>query len=100
HTRFDCDWSSDVCSSDLLSPATTQSYQPLAPDSPGPAQLRAALAKYGLVDGTNIRIEMRLAEGKIERLPALARELVESGATILRSEERRVGKEWRWRVGW
>src|SRR2546430_6888374 len=23
HTRFDCDWSSDVCSSDLLFPTTT-----------------------------------------------------------------------------
>src|SRR2546430_5957570 len=24
HTRFDCDWSSDVCSSDLISPATSR----------------------------------------------------------------------------
>src|SRR2546430_9122742 len=23
HTRFDCDWSSDVCSSDLVSPRST-----------------------------------------------------------------------------
>jgi putative tryptophan/tyrosine transport system substrate-binding protein len=58
-----------------LSPATAQSYQLMAPDSPGPAQLRAALAKYGLVDGSNIRVELRLAEGKIERLPELAKEL-------------------------
>ena len=75
-----------------LTPATTQSYQLLGPDSPGPAQLRAALAKYGFVDGTNIRVEMRLAEGKIERLPALAKELVESGATILLAFGEPAGK--------
>jgi len=75
-----------------LTPATTLSYQQQAPDSPGPAQLRAALAKYGLVDGTNIRIEMRFAEGKIERLPALAKELVESGATILLAFGEPAGK--------
>ena len=75
-----------------LSPATTQSYQLLGPDSPGPAQLRAAMAKYGLVDGTNIRVEMRLAEGKAERLPALAKELVESGATILLAFGEPAGK--------
>jgi len=75
-----------------LSPATTQSYQLLAPDSPGPAQLRAALSKYGLIDGTNIRVEIRLAEGKIERLPALAKELVESGATILLAFGEPAGK--------
>src|SRR2546430_5862866 len=27
HTRFDCDWSSDVCSSDLVSFTTVQSYR-------------------------------------------------------------------------
>jgi len=75
-----------------LRPATTQSYQLLAPDSPGPAQLRAALSKYGLIDGTNIRVEIRLAEGKIERLPALAKELVESGATILLAFGEPAGK--------
>src|SRR4051794_1701539 len=75
-----------------LTPATTQSYQLLAPDSPGLAQLRLALVKYGLVDGTNIRVEMRLAEGHIERLPALAKELVESGATILLAFGEPAGK--------
>jgi len=52
-----------------LTPATTQSYQQPAADSPGPAQLRAALAKYGFTEGANIRVDMRLAEGKIDRLP-------------------------------
>jgi putative ABC transport system substrate-binding protein len=75
-----------------LSPATTQSYQLPVPDSPGPALLRASLAKHGLIDGTNIRIEMRLAEGKVERLPALARELVDSGATVLLAFGEPAGK--------
>jgi putative ABC transport system substrate-binding protein len=66
-----------------LSPATTQSYQMPGPDSPGLMLLRASLAKYDLIDGKNIRVDMRLAEGKIERLPALAKELVKNGATIL-----------------
>src|SRR5437763_13658282 len=66
-----------------LTPATTQSYQLLAPDSPALAQLRLALVKYGLFDGTNIRVEMRLAEGQIERLRALANGLEESGTTNL-----------------
>jgi putative tryptophan/tyrosine transport system substrate-binding protein len=62
------------------------------PDSPGLALLRASLAKYGLVDGKNIRVDMRLAEGKIERLPALAKELVESGATVLLAFGEPAGK--------
>jgi putative tryptophan/tyrosine transport system substrate-binding protein len=75
-----------------LSPATTQSYQQPGTDSPGPAQLRAALAKHGLVEGTDIRVEMRLAEGKIDRLPALAKELVDSGASVLLAMGEPAGK--------
>lgn len=75
-----------------LSPATTQSYQMPGSDSPGLALLRASLAKYGLVDGKNIRVDMRLADGKIERLPALAKELVESGATVLLAFGEPAGK--------
>src|SRR5256886_5981536 len=29
HTRFDCDWSSDVCSSDLLEQSSVESFLPL-----------------------------------------------------------------------
>ena len=75
-----------------LSPATTLSYERPGSDSPGLAQLRAALEKRGLIDGKNIRIEMRLAEGKIERLPALAKELVESGAIVLLAMGEPAGK--------
>ena len=42
-----------------------------------------ALAALGLVDGRNIRIEVRLAEGHIERLPELAQSLVQAKANVI-----------------
>jgi hypothetical protein len=42
---------------------------------PYPA-LERALRELGLVDGQNVRIEFRMAEGRIERLPGLAVEPV------------------------
>jgi putative tryptophan/tyrosine transport system substrate-binding protein len=66
-----------------ISPATSQSYSQPMPGNPGPHQLREALAKHGLIDGKNIRIDMRLAEGRLDRLPALAEELVREGATVI-----------------
>jgi putative ABC transport system substrate-binding protein len=38
--------------------------------------LRIGLRKYGYEDGRNIRIEVRTASGQLERVPALAEELV------------------------
>src|SRR5256886_6710381 len=77
HTRFDCDWSSDVCSSDLL---------------PAARQLK--------FDGTTIKeaIERELSRGgqvfflhnRIESISGVYDYLAK-----LRSEERRVGKECR-----
>jgi ABC-type uncharacterized transport system substrate-binding protein len=43
---------------------------------------RNALAALGLVDGRNIRIEVRLAEGDVERLPELAQSLVREKASV------------------
>src|SRR5256886_9285223 len=79
HTRFDCDWSSDVCSSDLGKFARTVA-QPM--------------------DRANrtwrARCECRLR--RRERLSGRGRS-TDAGAYIRRredrSEERRVGKEWR-----
>jgi putative tryptophan/tyrosine transport system substrate-binding protein len=45
--------------------------------------LRDSLAKRGLVDGRNVRLDIRLAEDKMDRLAALAEELVRDGATII-----------------
>ena len=42
-----------------------------------------ALAVLGLVDGRNIRLEVRLAEGDVERLPELAQSLVRAKASVI-----------------
>ena len=42
-----------------------------------------ALAALGLVDGRNIRLEVRLAEGHLERLPELAQSLVQAKASVI-----------------
>ena len=42
-----------------------------------------ALAALGLVDGRNIRLEVRLAEGHLERLPELAQSLVHAKASVI-----------------
>src|SRR2546427_6049707 len=71
HTRFDCDWSSDVCSSDLLE------------------ETRRITRKRGV----DVVIDSVGQETWDKSLRALARggRLVTCG----RSEERRVGKECR-----
>ena len=42
-----------------------------------------ALAALGLVDGRDIRIEVRFAEGNVERLPELAQSLVRAKASVI-----------------
>ena len=49
---------------------------PSALDSSRSEAIRQALRKVGYVEGQNIAIEYRSAEGKLDRLPALAAELV------------------------
>jgi putative tryptophan/tyrosine transport system substrate-binding protein len=66
-----------------LSPSTTQAYQQTGLGKPGPQLLRETLAKFGLIDGKNVRLEMRLAEGRLERFPGLAEALVRDGATVI-----------------
>jgi putative ABC transport system substrate-binding protein len=54
---------------------------------PGPVPFGAAIAaglrELGYVDGRNIRIESRWADGRFERLPALAAELVRMKPDVL-----------------
>ena len=50
--------------------------QPTALDSGRRQEIRDALRKVGYVEGQNLSIEYRSAEGKIDRNPALAAELV------------------------
>src|SRR2546430_12707635 len=81
HTRFDCDWSSDVCSSDL----------------PPRSRLRRAQCASG--EGVSLRTSRGHAPGWAEaRAPQDPRRWVERHALLrqrARSEERRVGKECR-----
>src|SRR2546430_3113022 len=81
HTRFDCDWSSDVCSSDLT--------------------IWCAFAGdlLALLIGRSIQASGACTAAVLSR--AIARDLFEGQAlaktmaSITRSEERRVGKECR-----
>src|SRR5688572_31359429 len=77
HTRFDCDWSSDVCSSDLSS--TTR---PVSGRLTGLVVLEAEIPDGGAAIHD---LEDDLLE--LARLPRVH--------PITRSEERRVGKECR-----
>ena len=46
------------------------------PDGAPPGPLRQGLRELGYVEGQNVTYEARFAEGKMERLPAMALELV------------------------
>jgi putative ABC transport system substrate-binding protein len=60
----------------------------LSPSFPGPlahlqALLRQILAEAGYVEGRNLTIEYRYAEGQYDRLPGLAAQLVELPAAVI-----------------
>ena len=46
-------------------------------------QLRQGLARLGYVEGMNIVLEARFAEGRLDRLPAMAAELVAMGVDVI-----------------
>src|SRR2546427_1918234 len=76
HTRFDCDWSSDVCSSDLAEDELARAS--LGDEAPAVHDGEPRAQPLGLLH------EMR---GEDDGFPP--------GEELLRSEERRVGKECR-----
>jgi putative ABC transport system substrate-binding protein len=54
-----------------------------AADDPIFDHLRAGLRERGYVDGRTIRLEIVTAEGKLDRLPGLARELIRRNAQLI-----------------
>src|SRR5260370_22281906 len=82
HTRFKCDWSSDVCSSDLNSPSASSVDGEFLWGFWYPA-LRSDEIR-GCELATSMRLEVPLVIGRDA-----------AGKAFARSEERRVGKECR-----
>src|SRR5438270_3409641 len=85
HTRFDCDWSSDVCSSDLDCNERQEDDR-----------LRVANRRKWIIAQAIVLLPL-VAVG----LSLHQRKLYRASAEVLRSEERRVGKGrgavwWRW----
>jgi putative ABC transport system substrate-binding protein len=58
-------------------------YLGFNPTSPGRAAFEAALRDLGYVEGANIHIEARFPDGDMERLPGLARELVDQNVDVI-----------------
>jgi putative tryptophan/tyrosine transport system substrate-binding protein len=58
----------------------------MAPTSPPLQAFRQGLREHGYVDGQNVRLEYRFAEGYQERLPRLAAELVALRPSIIVTE--------------
>src|SRR5205085_5954199 len=95
-TRFDCDWSSDVCSSDLQGVRSSPRDAYAHAHATSVRQVGGArLAAVELGDQSHdvqAQAEMRLAVGAGARLPE---RFEQPPREELRSEERRVGKAWR-----
>ena len=59
------------------------SAPPLSPTDPIAVGIPNALRDAGYVEGRNLVIERRWAAGELDRLPALARELVQAGVDVI-----------------
>src|SRR5690606_40956400 len=93
HTRFSRDWSSDVCSSDLerLEAALSLHH---------PRELREVGLEPILLlvrTGRVAKVRDHLIDRVLQREELTLCTDVDRAGEIARSEERRVGKQWRWR---
>lgn len=52
-------------------------------DAPVVKMWRSGMRKYGYIDGQNVRIEVRTALGQLDRVPQIAKELVDMPADVI-----------------
>src|SRR5207247_7726080 len=92
------DWSSDVCSSDLA-------HLHVGQEEVGEIEAAAALIGDLPIEGLaplpvlrdhTARSRGKVDDGSLQSLAPTGLAGAYSGFTVLRSEERRVGKDWRW----
>src|SRR3954447_12556429 len=70
-------WTSAVCAQQQAMPVIGYLHPLLpGPNAPYITEFRQGLSESGYVEGQNLAIEYRFAEGHYDRLPALAAELV------------------------
>src|SRR2546430_9420386 len=65
HTRFDCDWSSDVCSSDLPPGPTFSGAVHVAVVEVDPETGRVAIRRYALVEDCGPVINPMIVDGQV-----------------------------------
>src|SRR5690606_40273608 len=94
HTRFSRDWSSDVCSSDLVSGGSAVPASVTATSQGGGFQVKKGLSVW---DAVAILVGVVVGIGIFGFPPLVAMNAPSAGAYMGRSEERRVGKEGKWR---
>src|SRR5256886_5637627 len=76
HTRFDCDWSSDVCSSDLFIPTGTLVHNVELKPGKGGQLARSAGSGIQLVAKDEGYGVLRLPSGETRRVPLTCRPAV------------------------
>jgi putative ABC transport system substrate-binding protein len=64
---------------------------PAAPFNDLVVALREGLKETGFVDGNNVVIEQRWADNKIDKLPALAADLVRHNAAVIIGNQQAIG---------
>src|SRR5438034_11183436 len=90
HTRSLCDWSSDVCSSDLVTePRKVQQGQLVAVGTEEDGSQGIFVHAEGFLGGSHSANEFRFMQTAVSR----ERPVDYTALAELRSEERRVGKE-------
>src|SRR5689334_24750584 len=89
HTSWNCDWSSDVCSSDLV--PTVETTVPVAVEASAVVPAVTTPGELAVALGTAPLVALFTALVRRTGRPLLALGTLD----VLRSEERRVGKECR-----